>query len=67
MERWLTAMERDHRALPIEQKVVKDKPADAQDRCDLPDRSTCDAVFHPAGSVRNGAGAESRAEEPLLR
>ena len=57
MDRWLTAMERDHRALTIAQKVVKDKPADAKDRCDLPDQSTCNAVFHPQGSVRNGAGA----------
>ena len=57
MDGWLTAIERDHRALPIEQKVRKDKPAGAKDRCDLPDRSTCDAVFKHAGSVRSGAGA----------
>ncbi len=57
MDRWLTAIERDHRTLSIEQKVVQDKPADAKDRCDLPDQSTCNAIFHPAGSVRNGAGA----------
>jgi hypothetical protein len=53
---WLTGIESDHRSLPIEQKVVRDKPADAKDRCDLPDQSTCNAAFHPAGSVRNGAG-----------
>ena len=57
MDQWLTSIEHDHRALPIEQKVRRDKPAAAHDRCDLPDQSTCNAVFHPAGSVRNGAGA----------
>jgi hypothetical protein len=57
MDTWLTAIERDHRALPIEEKVRKDKPAGAHDRCDLPNQDTCHAVFQPAGSVRNGAGA----------
>ena len=33
MDRWLAAIESDAKALPIEQKVVNNKPADAQDAC----------------------------------
>jgi hypothetical protein len=73
MDAWLTAIERDHRALPLEAKVRKDKPAMAHDRCDLPDQSTCATVMRFYGSVRWGAG-ESLASDimkcrlkPLVR
>ncbi|MCU1588978.1 MAG: hypothetical protein JWP11_234 [Frankiales bacterium] len=56
MDQWLTTMEHDKRDLPLEQKVRDAKPAGAHDRCDLPDRATCDAVMGPYGSVRMGAG-----------
>jgi hypothetical protein len=56
MDRWLTAIEADHRAVPLEQKVREDKPADAKDRCDLPTREVCNTVMAPYGSTRMGAG-----------
>ncbi len=33
MDRWLSRVEADTRALPLAQKIVSDKPADLQDRC----------------------------------
>jgi hypothetical protein len=33
MDRWLTAVERDHRRIPLARKIVADRPADLQDRC----------------------------------
>jgi Tannase-like family of unknown function (DUF6351) len=33
MDRWLTAVERDHSSRPIVQKLVADKPPDIQDEC----------------------------------
>ena len=57
MDAWLTAIEKDARDLSREQKVVANKPANARDLCELPDRATCDLAFGPgAGSVRWGAG-----------
>jgi len=37
MDRWLGNIVRDHRKLPLAQKVVKNKPADAVDACWTPD------------------------------
>jgi hypothetical protein len=56
MERWLSAMEADHRDVPVEQKVRDDKPSDATDRCDLPTQETCNAANGPYMSTRMGAG-----------
>jgi hypothetical protein len=33
MDRWLTAVERDQRDVPLARKIVRDRPADIQDRC----------------------------------
>jgi hypothetical protein len=33
MDRWLTAVERDSSAVPLAQKLIRDKPADLTDRC----------------------------------
>jgi hypothetical protein len=56
MERWLTAIEADHRDVPREQKVRDNKPADARDRCDLPTQEICNTAMAPYGSTRMGAG-----------
>jgi hypothetical protein len=57
MDKWLAAMETDHRDVPLEQKVVEDRPAAAKDACDFPDRATCDTLFGPGfASTRWGAG-----------
>lgn len=57
MDAWLTAIEQDTRDVPREQKVVDNRPETAQDRCDVPDRASCDLLFGPgAGSTRWGAG-----------
>jgi Tannase-like family of unknown function (DUF6351) len=37
MDRWLRNIGRDHRKIPLAQKVVDDKPADALDACWTPD------------------------------
>jgi hypothetical protein len=55
MDQWRTALENDDRDVPLEQKVVDDKPAGAHDRRDLPDQSTCNTINGPYGSVRYGA------------
>ena len=57
MDRWLAAIEADDRDVPLEQKVVEDKPSNAKDACNFPDQVTCDTLFGPGfGSVRWGAG-----------
>jgi hypothetical protein len=33
MDRWLSAIEKDHRDVPREQKVAEDRPADVHDKC----------------------------------
>jgi Tannase-like family of unknown function (DUF6351) len=33
MDRWLTAVEADHRAIPLADKIVADRPDDVHDRC----------------------------------
>jgi hypothetical protein len=33
MDRWLTAVERDHSRTPLPQKVIRDKPSDLTDEC----------------------------------
>lgn len=35
MDRWLAAVERDRRSVPLAQKVVDDRPADLVDRCSV--------------------------------
>jgi hypothetical protein len=38
MDRWLTAVERDHRRISLEAKIAQDRPANVHDRCsDVPD------------------------------
>lgn len=56
MDTWLSTMEADHRALPRELKVRKDKPKDLQDRCDLPTPDVCNTLLQHSGSTRWGAG-----------
>jgi hypothetical protein len=35
MDRWLAAVERDRRALPLKRKIVQDRPAGIRDRCEI--------------------------------
>jgi hypothetical protein len=65
MDAWLAAIERDKRNMPLERKVVADRPAGARDRCELPNRSVCDAVFGPAGNTRWGAGMPTLANDVI--
>jgi hypothetical protein len=74
MDAWLTAIEADHRDVPIEQKVVEDRPADVTDRCELPDKTTCNLIFGSAGNIRWAAGMPTLANDvikcqlkPLMR
>ncbi len=56
MDAWLAAVEADTREVPLEVKVAENQPEGAGDRCEFPDRSTCDMAFGPAGNIRHGAG-----------
>jgi hypothetical protein len=58
MDRWLTAVERDHSARALPRKIVADRPADIHDRCvlvaavgPLPTDSTC---LPPLAQTRYG-------------
>ncbi len=63
MDRWLAAIERDARKVPLARKIIEDKPADVQDRCsdgapgggDVPAES-CDATVQSYSSPRIEAG-----------
>ena len=63
MDKWLAAVEKDGRAVPLAQKIIEDKPADVADRCtegspieaDLPGEA-CDAVVDLYASPRIEAG-----------
>ena len=66
MDKWLTHMEADSRDVPLAQKVLDDKPADAVDACftgpygastEVTDPATCAADFPYYGDARLGAGA----------
>ena len=61
MDRWLAAVERDKRKVPLAQKIVEDKPEDLGPRCtngagvELP-AAECDAVVQSYSSPRIEAG-----------
>jgi hypothetical protein len=50
MDRWLAAVEKDHRNIPLSRKLISDKPADVHDQCSdgvgevLPSMEACRAV-----------------------
>jgi hypothetical protein len=61
MDRWLTAIERDHRNVPKAVKVRDAKPSDAHDACfaadvELPP-DACGAAYPPYATPRVAAGA----------
>lgn len=51
MDKWLAAIEADARDLPLAQKVIKDKPPEAHDKCtdgngdEITDQSVCQALY----------------------
>ena len=63
MDEWLSAVESDERDVPLSHKVVDNKPEDARDLCEWPDRATCDTVFGPAANPRWGAGMPTLAND----
>jgi hypothetical protein len=65
MDRWLSAVERDHRQLSLAQKVTDDRPGDVQDRCsNIPglDRVNVPGV----GEVCNLPAAQTRFATPSM-
>ncbi|THJ04348.1 hypothetical protein E7Z54_08605 [Nocardioides sp.] len=61
MDRWLSAIERDERDIPLEEKVVANRPADAVDACwigerKITDTSVCRTAFPYYGTPRIAAG-----------
>jgi hypothetical protein len=61
MDKWLAAVEKDTRDVPLAQKIIEDRPADVTDRCtngsgvELPP-SECDAVVQSYSTARIEAG-----------
>jgi hypothetical protein len=65
MDAWLAAVEGDNRAIPLEDKVAQHQPEGKGDRCEFPDRSTCNVIFGPAGNTRWGAGMPTLANDVI--
>jgi hypothetical protein len=61
MDRWLAAIEKDKRRVPLARKIVEDKPADLTERCtngagtELP-AAACDATVQSYATPRIAAG-----------
>ncbi|MDX6197245.1 MAG: hypothetical protein QOJ79_396 [Actinomycetota bacterium] len=77
IDRWLTAMEHDTRDVPLRDKLIAAKPADAVDKCynglggEIQDQSLCPTLFKPTENPRQAAGdgaaydtAKCRLESP---
>ena len=62
MDRWLAAVEKDTRAIPVAQKLIQDRPADVHDQCSdgvgqvLPSMAPCHAVVVSYTTPRVVAG-----------
>ena len=71
MDRWLTAIEADHRHVPKAQKVREDKPADATDKCFSGDQelpaSSCATVYPAYSTPRLEAGEPLRNDNVMCR
>ena len=71
MDRWLAAIERDHRAVPKAQKVREDKPADATDECFAGDQelpaSSCASTYPYYSTPRIEAGEPLRNDNVKCR
>ena len=69
MDRWLAAVERDKRRIPLARKIIQDKPASVKERCtngaggEQP-ASACDAAVQSYSSVRIEAGM-NRADDTM--
>ena len=64
MDSWLSAIESDSRSIPLSEKVVADKPADAVDACftgptdtEITDPATCNATYPHFADPRIVAGS----------
>ena len=61
LDTWLGRVDADHRAVPLPQKIIEDKPASLTDRCtngagtDIP-APVCDATVAAYGTPRFAAG-----------
>jgi len=71
MDRWLSAIEKDHRNVPKLQKVRDDKPADATDKCFAGDQelpaSSCSTVYPYYSTPRLEAGEPLRNDNVMCR
>ena len=62
MDRWLAAVEKDHRNIPLAKKLILDRPADVHDQCSdgvgqvLPSMAPCHAVVVSYTTPRVVAG-----------
>ncbi|WP_431923555.1 DUF6351 family protein [Nonomuraea jabiensis] len=61
MDRWLAAVEADHRPIPLPAKVVRHRPAEAVDACwisgaKVTDQAACDQAYPHKADTRVAAG-----------
>ncbi len=61
MDQWLTAVEADDSELSLEEKIVTNRPAEAEDQCfvgdeSITEKSTCDILWPYYGAPRIVAG-----------
>jgi hypothetical protein len=74
MDRWLSAVERDGRSVPLAQRIVDDRPADVHDECTnglgqaVPD-ALCPAIVRTYATPRMvaGEGVETDIQKCALR
>jgi Tannase-like family of unknown function (DUF6351) len=78
VDRWLSAVERDHRAIPQARKIIDDKPGDVRDQCSdglgqVVPGQVCQAVVQAYATPRMVAGESIATDvnkcrlEPLTR
>src|SRR4051794_34237199 len=63
MDAWLAAVRKDKRAVSLADKVAAHVPEGKGDRCEFPNRASCNMVFGPAGNIRWGAGMPGLAND----
>ena len=65
MDRWLTAIERDHSPASVSQKVIRDKPTDLSDECWDGSGHKLSGTLCPAGEVNVEGTPRTVAGDPI--
>ena len=65
MDRWLTAVERDHSRTPLARKIIRDKPSDLTDSCWDGSGNKLSNTLCPAGEVNVEGTPRTVAGDPI--